>query len=139
MESVAKKTGQFNVRIDPSLLPALDEIEAKFRIGQSELVRGLVEAAVAFYRENGYFAFPLKIQPGDVWAEIHAKSAANIEGVLRHSFCSYHVAIHKDAARTAVILCHKSPAMLYQHYRGKATAADAARYFATVPAWFPSP
>lgn len=61
----------------------------------------------------------------------------NPGNVLRHSFCSYHVAIHKDAARTAVILCHKSPAMLYQHYRGKATAADAARYFATVPAWFP--
>lgn len=63
----------------------------------------------------------------------------NPGNVLRHSFCSYHVAIHKDAARTAVILCHRSPAMLYQHYRGKATAADAARYFATVPAWFPSP
>jgi len=62
----------------------------------------------------------------------------NPGNVLRHSFCSYHVAIHKDAARTAVILCHKSPSMLYQHYRGKATAVDAARYFATVPAWFPS-
>lgn len=63
----------------------------------------------------------------------------NPGNVLRHSFCSYHVALHKDAARTAVILCHKSPAMLYQHYRGKATAKDAAVYFATVPAWFPSP
>jgi hypothetical protein len=53
--------------------------------------------------------------------------------VLRHSFCSYHVALHRDAARTAVLLTHRNPAMLYQHYRGKATSSDAAAYFAIVP------
>ncbi|MDQ5979437.1 MAG: integrase/recombinase XerC [Verrucomicrobiota bacterium] len=53
----------------------------------------------------------------------------NPGNVLRHSFCSYHVAQHKDAARTAVILCHANPSTLYQHYKGRATAADAARFF----------
>jgi site-specific recombinase XerD len=57
----------------------------------------------------------------------------NPGNVLRHSFCSYHVAEHKDAARTAVILCHASPRTLYQHYKGRATSADAARYFAISP------
>jgi site-specific recombinase XerD len=57
----------------------------------------------------------------------------NPGNVLRHSFCSYHVAKHKDAARTAVILCHASPRTLYQHYRGRATSADAAKYFAIAP------
>lgn len=57
----------------------------------------------------------------------------NPGNVLRHSFCSYHVAQYKDAARTALILCHTSPRMLYQHYKGIATAADAKRYFAIVP------
>jgi integrase len=60
----------------------------------------------------------------------------NPGNVARHSFCSYHVALHRDAASTAIILCHTSPRTLYQHYKGLATAESAARYFATVPAWF---
>lgn len=57
----------------------------------------------------------------------------NPGNVLRHSFCSYHVAAHKDAARTAVVLCHASPSMLYQHYKGRATERDAKRYFNVKP------
>ncbi len=57
----------------------------------------------------------------------------NPGNVLRHSFCSYHVSLHADAARTAVILCHASPRTLYQHYRGRATAADGKKYFGIVP------
>jgi hypothetical protein len=67
---------------------------------------------------------------GEVFRLAGVKNPGN---VLRHSFCSYHVAQHKDAARTAVILCHSSPRMLYQHYKGIATAADAADYFAIKP------
>ncbi len=57
----------------------------------------------------------------------------NPGNVLRHSFCSYHVAANKDAARTAVILCHASPSMLYQHYKGRAAEKDARRYFRVMP------
>lgn len=60
-------------------------------------------------------------------------SVTNPGNVLRHSFCSYHVAAHKDAARTAVVLCHASPSMLYQHYKGRATEKDAKRYFSVTP------
>lgn len=56
-----------------------------------------------------------------------------IRNALRHSFCSYHIALHKDASRTSVILCHTSPAMLWRHYRGNATTADGAAWFAIVP------
>lgn len=66
----------------------------------------------------------------DVFRLAGVKNPGN---VLRHSFCSYHVSLHADAARTAVILCHASPRTLYQHYRGKATAADAKNYFGIVP------
>jgi len=63
----------------------------------------------------------------------------NPGNVARHSFCSYHVAVNRDAAATAVILCHTSPRMLYRHYKGLATGEDGAAFFAIVPAWFPSP
>jgi len=57
----------------------------------------------------------------------------NPENGLRRSLCSYRVAPHKDAARVAVILCHSSPRMLYQHYKSIATAADAEAYFGIKP------
>jgi site-specific recombinase XerC len=70
----------------------------------------------------------------DYKAEMFAAAKIKNPGnVLRHSFCSYHVALHKDAARTAVLLTHRSPSMLYQHYRGRASEADAKAYFAIVP------
>jgi site-specific recombinase XerD len=52
---------------------------------------------------------------------------------LRHSFCTYDIAKHKDAARTAVTLCHASPKTLYRHYKGRATEADGVAYFTILP------
>lgn len=69
-------------------------------------------------------------QKSDVFRLVGIHNPGN---VLRHSFCSYHVAKHKDAARIAVILCHASPRMLYQHYKGRATGTDAAVYFSIAP------
>ena len=71
---------------------------------------------------------------------MHAKSGAfgracvvNPGNVLRHSFATYHVALHKDSAKTAVILCHSSPRMLWSHYKGRATEADGKAWFEIVP------
>lgn len=64
------------------------------------------------------------------FARAEVKNPGNI---LRHSFCSYHIALNRDAAATAVLLTHRSPAMLYQHYRGRATHADAEAFFALRP------
>jgi len=52
----------------------------------------------------------------------------------RHSFCTYHVALHGSADRTATLLTHRgSVSMLYDHYRGNATKAAAEKYFRIVP------
>lgn len=52
---------------------------------------------------------------------------------LRHSFGTYHVAGKKDAALTAVLMQHTNPAILYKHYKGRATAADGEKYFQIIP------
>lgn len=36
----------------------------------------------------------------------------------RHSFCSYDIAAHKDAARTAYLLCHQDQQLVWNTYRG---------------------
>jgi hypothetical protein len=67
-------------------------------------------------------------------AEAFARAGVENPGnVLRHSFCTYHVAMHKDAARTAVLLTHRGTAMLYSRYKGRATEADGRAYFSIVP------
>lgn len=53
--------------------------------------------------------------------------------ILRHSFCSYHIAHHQDAAKTAVLMQHSNQSMIYRHYKGMAMRADAAGYFAIMP------
>ncbi len=51
----------------------------------------------------------------------------------RHSFASYHLALHQDAAKTALQLGHTNTAVLFQHYRELTTPEDAKAYFAITP------
>ena len=53
--------------------------------------------------------------------------------VLRHSFASYHLAYHQNAAATAAELGHTSPAMLYQHYRELVKPDAAAQWWNVSP------
>ena len=55
------------------------------------------------------------------------------KNVLRHSFCSYHVALHKNASTTAVLLQHTNQSTLYRHYKGRASIKDAEEYFKILP------
>jgi integrase len=52
---------------------------------------------------------------------------------LRHSFCTHHVALHGDAGKTATLLTHRGVQMLWEHYKGNTTKADARRYFEILP------
>jgi integrase len=49
---------------------------------------------------------------------------------LRHSFASYHLALHRNAAATALELGHTETRTLFAHYRELVTAAEAEEYFA---------
>lgn len=108
---------------------------AKHKSGRRHYLDGLPENLWAWLRHAPPACW--EMEPS---AYLLAKSACFIRAeiphphnVLRHSFASYHVALHKDAARTAVLLTHRSPTMLYRHYRGRASEADAKKYFAILP------
>jgi integrase len=58
----------------------------------------------------------------------------NPGNALRHSFCTFHLAAFKDAGKTAVLLTHRNPAMLYQHYKGRGVSEAMGRaYFSITP------
>ena len=52
---------------------------------------------------------------------------------LRHSFGSYHLAHHRDAARTALELGHSESATLFRHYRELVRPAEARAFWHIMP------
>ena len=52
---------------------------------------------------------------------------------LRHSFVTYHVALYRDAGKTALLVSHRNQDILFRHYLGIANRNDAERYFNIVP------
>jgi integrase len=53
---------------------------------------------------------------------------------LRHSFCSYHLALHEDGAMTAIRAGHMGTATLYKHYNHRVEKTEAEKYFSIAPA-----
>jgi site-specific recombinase XerC len=72
------------------------------------------------------------------WDTLRIKVAADAgvelpHNALRHSFCTYHVALHGDAGKTATLLSHRgNVSVLYEHYKGNASKAEAKKYFSIV-------
>lgn len=52
---------------------------------------------------------------------------------FRHSFVTYHVALYRDAGKTALLVSHRNQQILFQHYLGIANKEQAERYFQIVP------
>lgn len=52
---------------------------------------------------------------------------------LRHSYASYHLALHQDAAKTALALGHATTKVLFAHYRELAFPETARAWFELTP------
>jgi integrase len=53
---------------------------------------------------------------------------------LRHSFASYHLAMHGSADKTATQMGHRSTDMLFRHYRELVAPEDAKAFWSIMPA-----
>jgi len=53
--------------------------------------------------------------------------------VLRHTFATYHYAMHRNEAALQVLLGHYSSEMLHNHYRGLARRSDAEEFWSILP------
>lgn len=68
---------------------------------------------------------------------LKAMEAARIDrwpvDVMRHSFCSYHLAAHNDAAKTALRAGHSTTKMLFEYYREVVKPKAAEAFWAILP------
>lgn len=88
--------------------------------------------------EKGWEWFELQAPKKTTW--MHAKSKLYRESkvphphnVLRHTFCSYHLAAFQNPGSTAWLLMHKKQDLLWQTYRETATPEDGLGYFSLRP------
>ena len=86
----------------------------------------------------------LLIEADDISRENHKRELQGLDPVelkpisppknaLRHSFVTYHVALHRNPGKTALIISHRDQNCLYRHYLGIANQKDAKIYFQIFP------
>ena len=63
----------------------------------------------------------------------HDRALSEPDHCLRHSFVTYHVALHRNPGKTALIISHRDQDCLYRHYLGIANQKDATEYFKIHP------
>jgi len=90
----------------------------------------LVAWLLAYRKESGPVC-PADITFRRARAKIvrEARLSKWISDGLRHSFGSYHVAMHGDAGKTAFEMGHLNAELLYEHYRELVSENDAKRYW----------
>jgi len=106
------------------------------KTGQTRILEGLPDALWAWLTPRGP-ADSVGVATRRTTVE-HAKTAANFklwpQDCLRHTFATYAVALLNEPGRVSLWLGHNgSPTMLYRHYRGLASKADAEKFFALRP------
>ena len=114
-KDIAKGRRIRHVDIPPSLLAWLRPVaQTEGRVAPAGL-RGKLQAL----REAAGFS-------GGNWGD-------KLRNAVRHSYASYHVAAHQNAAQTALQLGHRNQDLLFDHYRALATKEDAKLYWAMYP------
>jgi integrase len=82
---------------------------------------GPVRPSIDIYRRR----FPAAVQAAGINHWPH--------NALRHSFASYHLARHQDAAKTALELGHAESVTLFRHYRELVRPDEASAFWAIFP------
>jgi hypothetical protein len=52
---------------------------------------------------------------------------------MRHSFCSYWLAVHKDVNKLVLLSGHTSPDVMWRHYHRGTTENEAKKFWAITP------
>ena len=72
-----------------------------------------------------------RVDGAEVWIKVPGLKWPH--DAMRHSFASYHLAMHGSADRTATQMGHRSTEMLFRHYRELVTKSEAERFWSIFP------
>lgn len=110
----------------------LDAEVTKTRTGRAlDITPNLEVWLKEFAPEVGPVVATHRIRPPDA-ITLKALGAETKDNALRHSFCSYHLAMHRNSALTAEV-AGNSPMMLAKHYKALVSRVAAEEWFAITP------
>ena len=68
------------------------------------------------------------------WTEAKGEKIPWQHNICRHSFCTYHLSLYRDPAKTSLLLKHREPNTMWQHYlAGLVDKKTAKEYFSILP------
>jgi len=121
------------VKFDQKIVTVSPSIAKSRSVRNVEMSDGLIAWLLPYRKESGCIA-PQDRAWWTAQEAIARRSGAKwIKNGMRHSFATYHVAKYGNPAKTSYELGHNSPELLFRHYRGLATAQDAAKFWQIAP------
>jgi integrase len=130
-EAGSRKLTMASVLFEEKMIRLSPEI-TKTRTGRTLDIAPNLEAWLKeFAPENGPIVETHKIHSPDA-ATLKTLGVATKDNALRHSFCSYHLAIHRNSAMTAEV-AGNSPSTLTKHYKALVSRAAAEEWFSITP------
>lgn len=116
-----------NIRLEEGLI----EVPARISKTRARRMVRIAKNMSEFCNEVSIDAGPvISISPRVVRRFLlNCSPSSLLPNVFRHSWFSYHLALHQDEKLTQLEGGHTSPNVLYQHYRALVTQEAAARYF----------
>jgi hypothetical protein len=129
-EASHKKLTYQNVLLEEKMIRLGPEI-TKTRTGRTLDIPANLEAWLTEFGKEGAIFPHSKVQPlcGDKLKAAGVKPKSN---ALRHSFCSYHLALYRNASHTAEI-AGNSPRMLNEFYKALVSRSAAEEWFSITP------
>jgi integrase len=80
----------------------------------------------------GFEGFRKQVQGGkEQWVKVPGEAWPH--DAMRHSFASYHLALHGSAEQTSLQMGHRSSDMLFRHYRELVTKQEAEKFWRISP------
>ena len=119
-----------NVNLKSKLITVRPEVAKKRRQRLVDISGNLLEWLVPYKRDSGTIHFSRISFDG---ARKKAQVIPWVNDILRHSYASYYLAKHQDAAKTALQMGHIRTDVLFNHYRELVTLEDAEIYWNIKP------
>jgi hypothetical protein len=130
-EAGSRKLKMSNILFEEKMIRLSPEI-TKTRTGRTLDITPNLEAWLKeFGPKDGPLVATHKIHPPDADL-LKALGVQTKDNALRHSFCSYHLALHRNSAMTAEV-AGNSPTMLAKHYKALVSKIAAEEWFSITP------
>jgi len=118
-----------NIDFNEKLITVSPKVAKKRRMRHIDISDNLLNWLLPYRQDSGVIYYSRK-----AFKAITKKANITwIQDILRHTYCSMHLAKHQDQNKTSLQMGHLYPDVLFNHYRNLVTKSEAIRYWQIMP------